>query len=351
MSFNVKLVFTFVLAFLISCTETKTKETDSDLIEIHGEAQGTTYTVKLVGKGKKVTKSEIDQLLNAFDDYLSTYKANSKITLFNANSDNFEFTDEFSFFTRCLNESQVIFENTDGAFDPTVFPLIEAWGFFKDEKHPLTKAGADSILPYIGFQKDKLLSYRVATYDADGKKLTLTKIDNRVKLDFNAIAQGLSVDIVYEFLKEKGFKNIFVEIGGEIRVAGKNQEGNEWRIGIDKPVDEQERELQAVVSLTNRSLATSGNYRKYYEIDGKRYAHTINPKTGLQVEHNLLSATVLAPNCAQADGYATAFMVMGKDKTLEFVKTHPELKLDVFLITFEKGKFKTYSTKGVEISE
>ena len=327
----------FSLLILFSCSNPAEKKENFQVIQ--GEAQGTTYTIQLVGDGKKITKKEIDKLLNEFDASLSTYKSNSEITTFNNASFFHAFPDKSQFFKTCLEKSQFVYDQSNGAFDPTVFPLIEAWGFFKDVKTPLKKEKADSILRFVSFEKNKLLNYKF-----QNDSVILYKKDERLKLDFNAIAQGLSVDFLAKMIAKKGYSNFYIEIGGEIRVAGLNKDGNKWRIGIDTPKSDGERSIQEILQVTNKSVATSGNYRKFYEVDGQKYAHTIVPQTGMQVKHNLLSATVITKECALADGFATTFMVLGLEETKKFLQKNKSLDIQVFLIYNEKGKFKTYST-------
>lgn len=168
------------------------------------------------------------------------------------------------------------------------------------------------------------------------------------EMDVNGIAQGYAVDVIADYLKQKGVQDFMVEIGGEVLAHGVNDKGELWRIGIDKPVDiEEERQLQAIAKVENRAIATSGSYRKYYMSNGKRYSHTINPKTGKPVEHQLLSATVLAPNATDADGYATAFMVMGVEESIEFVEENADLELDIYLIFSRGDSLNTYMSKGL----
>ncbi len=322
----------FVLALILfSCNNAEQKV--SKIHFFQGETQGTTYTIQVVAEKCDLKKREFDSILSDFDLYLSTYKRDSYISKFNESELNYSFEDKNKYFFRCLTESQKIHHLSDGAFDPSVFPLIEGWGFFKENHEPLSQVRADSILKFVDFTKGKLFDYQI-----NGNQLVLTKSDPRLKLDFNAIAQGLAVDVLYEYLKKKGFENVFVEIGGEIRVSGKNKEGANWRIGVDKPIDNEDREIQEVIELTNSAIATSGNYRKFYVYKGRKYAHTINPKTGMQVEHQLLSATVIAPSAAIADGFATAFLVMGKQKALQFLAANPNLKMKaVFIEAANKG--------------
>ncbi len=329
-----------IISFLVllSCAENSQKSEKFEVIQ--GEAQGTTYTIQLVGEGEKITKNEIDQLLNEFDASLSTYKSKSEITKFNNTELNHAFPDNENYFKSCLEKSQLVYDLSEGAFDPTVFPLIDAWGFYKEVKTPLLKKEqADSILKFVSFEKNKLLVYKL-----QNDSVFLFKRDNRVKLDFNAIAQGLAVDFMAKLIADKGYKNFYIELGGEIRVAGTNKEGNKWRIGIDTPKSKGERSIQEVIEVSNKSVATSGNYRKFYEVNGVKYGHTIDPKTGMQAQQTLLSATVVMDECALADGFATAFMVLGLEKTKEFLKKNKKLGIEVLLIYNEKGKFKTYST-------
>jgi len=323
----------FLLALILfSCNNAEQKVSKIHIFQ--GETQGTTYTIQVVAEKCDLKKKEFDSILSDFDLYLSTYKRDSYISKFNESELNYSFEDKNKYFFRCLTESQKIHHLSDGAFDPTVFPLIEGWGFFKENHVPLSKTQADSILQFVDFTKGKLFDFHF-----NDNLLSLTKKDPRLKLDFNAIAQGLSVDILFEYLAKKGFENIFVEIGGEIRVSGKNKEGNNWRIGIDKPEESEQRSIQEIIELSDCAIATSGNYRKFYTFQGKKYAHTIDPKTGMQVKHQLLSATVIAPRAAMADGLATAFMVMGKHRTLQFLKKHSSLKLKVLLIESDKNNY------------
>jgi FAD:protein FMN transferase len=313
---------------------------NQDFYTISGKAQGTTYSIILIGQDVTITKNQITTILKNFDSVLSTYVSSSNISKFNSADNSIEFSDSNFYFKNCLLKSQFIYNRSQGAFDPTVFPLIDAWGFFKDQKTPLTKAAADSILPYVSYEKDKLFTYKFKN-----NLLYFTKKDKRVKLDFNAIAQGYAVDVLAEFIRGKGYSNFYIELGGEVYVSGLNRENKKWKIGIDTPVStSKKRSISEVLSISNEAIATSGNYRKFYEVKGKKYAHTIDPKTGLQVTHNLLSATVIAKDCATADGFATAFMVMGKEKTIAFLKENRDLGLTVYLMYDDMGRIKSYAS-------
>lgn len=305
----------------------------ADKTAIQGKTQGTTFVVKTSEDTLLTTPVEISELLEKFDSQLSGYISNSALSRFNALDTKEEFDlSEHPQFQLCFELSQDIFKRTQGAFDPSVFPLVKAWGFFKEMNDPPIKAEIDSILTFTGFENKK-------HYILENENIQ--KLDSRFELDFNAIAQGLSVDYLAEFLDKKGHDNYFVEIGGEIRAKGLNNESKPWIVGIDQPTDENDgtndRKLENYLSLNNISVATSGNYRKFYEKDGKRYSHTLNPKTGYPVEHNLLSTTVMAESAAIADAYATAFMTMGVHNTMKFLESNSDLKIEAYLL-FENDK-------------
>ncbi len=257
-------------------------------------------------------KSSIEAELHKVDNSLSPFNKQSVISKINRN----ESSDTDRMFTEVFSLAQKISEETDGAFDITVAPLVNVWGFgFKNDTQPTVHV-IDSLRQLVGFDKISL---------TDGK---VKKDDPRIMLDCSAIAKGYACDVVAAFLKKKGIENFMVEIGGEIVTQGINSERLPWKIGVTKPVDDSlntNQELQTVLNVTNKAMATSGNYRNFYYKNGKKYAHTIDPKTGRPVQHNILSATVLAGNCATADAYATAFMVMGLDKAKTILDKHPEL--------------------------
>lgn len=318
-------------------------------IEFFGNTQGTTYSV-IVNDNISLTSSEIDSLLADFDIALSGYIPNSTITHLNeAGPGLFEYTDTADYFNRCYQLSQEIYHATNGAFDPTVFPLVKGWGFLKNVGQEVPDSTTvDSLRALTGFKNGYHFNFLVNDDSLPANKIV--KNTPAAQLDFNAIAQGLAVDVLAEFIERKGAKNYFVEIGGEIRVNGKNAEGEFWRIGIDKPIEDsnaEDRVIYEIVQIENKSIATSGSYRKFYEQNGVKYSHTLNPKTGYPVQHSLLSATVIADDCATADAMATALMVMGPDKGIQFVNDHPELKIEAYLIfNNHKDRLETYYTKG-----
>lgn len=335
-----------MISVLFSCGE---KNHSSESIEGHvilGEAQGTTYQIIVAEKELHFSKDEIDSLLNLFDQSLSTYVDSSVISQLNNGESTNTAIDPSGYLKRCYVKSQEVYTLTNGLFDPSVFPLVAGWGFMKEMGSPLSGQEVDSILQFVSFKQGQIHTMRFI-----GDSCLLEKNDPRFKMDFNAIAQGFSVDVVADFIRSKGHSNFYVEIGGEMIVSGNNRSGEAWKIGIDAPVEQSEdgvRKLENVIKITDKAIATSGNYRKFYEVDGKKYAHTLHPKTGFPVEHSLLSATVVAEDCATADAFATAFMVMGVEETKKFLQKHKGLKLDVYLLYDNDGEIKRYSTEGMK---
>ncbi|MBD3636946.1 MAG: FAD:protein FMN transferase [Crocinitomicaceae bacterium] len=349
----------FLTSFLlIACGGSNNKsqnQTNSkESIEFYGNTQGTTYSV-IVNDNIDLQMAEIESTLDNFDQALSSYIPNSILSKLNAApAGYFSYKDTFNYFNRCYELSQEVYALTGGAFDPTVYPLVDGWGFMKDIEHVPDSNAVDSLRALLGFQNGyhfKYYPYGLKDEDS-GVTSVIRKNTPAAKLDFNAIAQGLAVDVLAELIEEKGGMNYFVEIGGEIRVRGKNKDGVKWRIGIDKPIEhsnQENRELHEIIQLDNKSVATSGSYRKFYEKNGEKYSHTLDPKTGYPVKHNLLSATVVADNCAMADAMATAFMVMGTEKTKKFLKQHEELNIEVYLIfNNDKDRLEVFYTPGFE---
>ncbi len=285
----------FVVTF--SCTKSP-----ADFTTLQGNAQGTTFRIVYQDSLGRDFSGEIQQLFREIDQSMSLWVDSSLISKVNRGDTNVLLD---ALFVRVFEASRTISEMTDGAFDITVAPLVKAWGFsFKKNLPSPTAAQLDSIRQLVDYKQVDVVENR------------LTRQNKNVSIDFNAIAQGYSVDAVAEFLAAKNIVNYLIEIGGEVRANGVNTRNEVWNIGIDKPIENGERKIQAVISLKNKSLATSGSYRKFIERDGKKYSHTIDPKTGYPVTHNLLSASVLTDNCTDADGYATACMVLGVEKSL-----------------------------------
>ncbi|MEE4196868.1 MAG: FAD:protein FMN transferase [Bacteroidales bacterium] len=326
-----KIPLCFVLVFfLLSCQQ----KPDTYYISFGGFTQGTTYSITYESPDSIVYKPEVEDLLANFDSSLSTYNPKSVITKINNNQS--DLTDEY--LQTVLIKADEIYQQTRGAFDITVAPLVNAWGFGFNNKEGVTNSMIDSILEFVGFKK---ISY----YDS-----VIIKSDPRIMIDMNAIAQGYSVDVVAAFLEERGIENYLVEIGGEVKTRGVNSKQKPWRIGIDKPEDNNMvpgAKLQAIVTLADKSLATSGNYRRFYERNGVKYSHTIDPKTGYPVTHSLLSATVIANDCMTADAYATAFMVMGLEKAYELALKLQDVEA-YFVYNDTSGLFQVKATPGME---
>lgn len=330
-----------LLVFLIVACQPASENAKVEQFVLSGEAQGTTFNIRYQGAGISNYQQSVDSILMVVDQSLSNWVSNSTISLFNKQN---ELTTNDEHFLRMLLESKSIYQVSDGAFDPAVMPLVKAWGFGPDGPAVKANQNIDSLLLLVNWNFDMTM-----TDDGAGKTIVQIVKNSPVQFDFNAIAQGYSVDLIFDFLKNRGVKNMMVEIGGEVRAIGKNDKGEHWRIGIDKPVEEGERILQAVAEIDNKAIATSGNYRKFYEKDGQRYAHTINPKTGYPVKHNLLSATVLAETCANADAYATVFMVLGLEESIAFLKNHPELNLEAYFVYSDAdGTYKSHFTEGMK---
>jgi thiamine biosynthesis lipoprotein len=337
-----------VALFLHSACTNSTDQKEIKGVEFYGETQGTTYQIIIAEDSAFFTNQEIIEQLAVFDSVLSTYIDSSIISKMNAVKTSGVFIDTTRYLKECLQESESVYSMSQGAFDPSVYPLVEGWGFMKNMQTPLSKEKVDSILKFVSFEKNKLFSISFV-----GDTIFYTKKDQRFKLDFNAIAQGLAVDMLSNFIRRKGHKNFYVEIGGEILVKGHNRSGKPWNIGVDMPTNNSHnsdaRQLINVLSISDKAIATSGNYRKFYVKNGKKYAHTLNPKNGFPVNHSLLSATVVADKVSTADAYATVFMVLGLSKTKEFLEKYPELDVQVYLVYENKnGQILHFKSSGMK---
>jgi FAD:protein FMN transferase len=330
-----KIIFPAIILIAVVAASCLYESSGWEYQKISGNIQGTTYNITCQYKKGKDLKSEIEKLLRNFDLSLSTYEPESIISRINRNDP--DVVPDY-LFIKVFEESGVVHDATDGAFDITVAPLVNAWGFGSVPGADVDSALIDSLLQYVGMEKVTI----------KGNKLV--KSNPGVMLDVNAIAQGYSVDVVASFLDDKKIENYLVEIGGELKCRGKNAKGENWKIGVDRPVEGNMiagKELQAVLAVKTKSMATSGNYRRFYEKDGVKYAHSINPKTGYPVLSRLLSATVLADECITADAYATAFMVMGLEKSVTFLEQSDELEA-YLVFSDEDGNFKVYATSGMK---
>lgn len=328
-----KSLFTvFAIIVLVALSSCKRAEFES----FNGFAQGTTYSIvyqSLKNSGPDSLKHEVEKILHDFDMSLSLYQDSSVLSKVNRNED----VTVDPFFEEVFRKSALISEISGGAFDITVGPLVRAWGFGPDDHKNFSEAKRDSLMKLVGMSKISLVNGKVI------------KADPAISLDFNAIAQGYSVDVVCSYFDDLGIENYLIEIGGEVRAKG-TKNGNLWRIGIDRPEDNNiipGQSLQAIIRITDRALATSGNYRKFYVEDGIKYSHTIDPKTGNPAKNRLLSATILAADCATADGIATACMVMGHEKSIEFIKSNTQFSA-YFVISGDDGNYQTWISESLK---
>jgi len=319
----------FILVVLLACSGTDDSKT---LVHNVGFAQGTSYSIKYMSNDDIDYHLQIDSIFSVIDNSLSTYLPNSLISQLNAGDTSLTLDTHF---VRVFKASQQVSELSSGLFDCTVAPLVQSWGFGTSNPQELDSLAIVKLLKKVGYQ------------DLSLKGDSLLSNPQLKTLDFNAIAQGYTVDVIADFFDSLNLTDYLIEVGGELRAKGLNSRNKKWRVGIDKPsneIDKNDR-FQLILNLNNKSLATSGNYRNYYEKGGQIYAHTINPKTAYPVQHSLLSATVIADNCMMADAFATSFMVMGVKQTQEFLKTHKGL--EVFLIyTDYDNRWRNWSTEG-----
>ena len=317
---------TLLLFLIIGTIYIARQERNMPFQHNEGRIFGTIY--HLTYQCDKDLQKEIETELMKVDYSLSMFNDSSVISNINKGNGVIENTAEGKMFTDVFQLALEVSHETNGAFDITVAPLVNAWGFgFKQGDMPSPEQ-IDSLKQFVGFEKLHLKTL--------GKQRSIEKDDPRTMLDCSAIAKGYGTDVVANYLRSRDVKNFMVEIGGEVVVEGLNERGELWRIGVNKPTEDPtstNTDLQAVINLPAgnnvktkvKALATSGNYRNFYYKDGKRYAHTIDPRTGYPVQHIILSATVIAPSCAIADAYATSFMVMGLEETKKILANHPEI--------------------------
>ncbi|HUX57451.1 MAG TPA: FAD:protein FMN transferase [Bacteroidales bacterium] len=303
-----------------------------------GFTQGTTYSV-VYDNRKNITpellKVDVEKILHNFDLSLSIYLDSSIISKINRNEDAIP----DSFFVEVFNRSLLISEMTRGAFDITVGPLVRAWGFGPDAHKSFAIEKRDSLMKLVGMDKVSIINGH------------LIKSDTGISLDVNAIAQGYSVDVICRYFDNLGILNYLVEIGGEVRAKG-TKAGAHWRIGIDRPEENNMspgESLQAIIKISDKALATSGNYRKFYVEDGIKYSHTIDPRTGYPAKNRLLSATIIADDCTMADGIATACMVMGTDSAIMFINRNPQLS-GYLVFSDDNENFKTWISDNLKSS-
>ncbi len=320
------IALTLAILFCMSCNAPINKYV------YDGFAQGTTYHIAYHSTKELVTQQQIDSILSDFDKSCSIYNKSSLISALNSNQ-----TDSVDIhIEKCVKAASHFYQLSNGLYDITIKPLTKAYGFI-DQKAPTHSINIDSILNLIGMDKIKVES---------GK---LIKSNPNVQIDLNSIAQGYSVDLLSDFLSSRGLTDYIVEIGGEIFARGDNR-GLQWKVGIEKPIDNsfvQGQNIQAILAIKDKGLTTSGNYRKFFNTEsGERINHTINPITGMSSSNDMLSVTVLAQNATMADGYTTAFMVMGKDKSVEYLESNTNI--DAMIVYTKNDTIKTYITKGLK---
>ena len=302
---------------------------------IQGEALGTTWTVKSSEPGSTESEQElrsvVEDALELVDGQMSTYKKDSNLMQFNADvaAEGFEVPKELN---QVLTEALVVSTATEGAFDVTIGPAVRAWGFGPDKtEEPPSPEVLQALTPYVGSDKLRL----------EGDKIY--KAHPAVELDLSAIAKGYAVDLIADRLAEKGRNNVMVEVGGEIVARGENPSGHPWRLGIESPTRDG-REVLEVVSLNNAAMATSGDYRNYYEVDGKRVSHLIDPRSLKPIEHRLASVTVIHPRCSTADAWATALSVLGDEEG--FLLAEAQGLQAFFIVREAEGTFSSKSTSS-----
>lgn len=313
------------LSMMISCSDKPSR------VEIDGTTQGTYYHIVYYDSEAKNYQPEIEAKLKAIDMSLSVYNPNSLISRIN-NGDTTAIIDDY--LRDNLMMSATVYEQSDGAFDVTAKSLFDYYGFGNEyvashDKSIDNSVVVDSLLQYVGF--DKIM------YDSVTNKLSYKK--QGVTLNFNAIAQGYTTQVVSELLDSLGVSSYIVDIGGEIYAKGRKPDGKQWMVGIEKPSEtlNSERTLQTKLPLENMAIATSGSYRKYYEVDGKRFSHCIDPRIGYPVTHNLLSVSVIHKSPALADAWATTFMVVGIDEAAKILSAHPEMEVYVIYQDYDNN--------------
>ena len=302
-----RIIYIIVAIGLVALAMCRTKEAETQVLSYY-KLEGTVFHTiyHITYQGERDYHDEIKQLFKEFDGSLSMFNDTSIITRMN-NCDTSVVANRY--FRHVFTKAMEVSEATGGAFDITVAPLVNLWGFGFKNSDNVSQAAIDSILQFVG--------YKTVHLDEEGH---LHKDDPRTIMDASSIAKGYMSDVVADFLREQGVENYMVEIGGEVALNGVNPKGSRWSIGINKPTDDSTQvnsELQDILYMSEGGVATSGNYRNFYYKDGKKYAHTIDPHTGYPIQQDILSSTVIARDCMTADAYAAAFMVLGKEKAME----------------------------------
>ena len=314
-----------LLTLFVSCAE------KPRLVRFSGEAQGTYYAISYYDMERRNYQSEIDSILDAFNFVASVHEPLSEINAVNNNAE----TPVSPLFQDIFNKAVWARDVSNGAFDFTIGPLVRAYGFWNKAREEITEENIAAYLKLVNYRGIQLVEDRIVKQHPD------------MKIDFNAIAKGYAVDMLGAFLESKGIETYLVDIGGEVLGKGRKPNGDCWRVGIEKPAEsaDADREIETIIDLCNTALATSGSYRKYYEKDGRRYSHTIDPNTGTPVQHTLLSVTVRANETWRADALATAMMVLGVEKALQLLEHLPDVEA-FFISADDNGGFVVLKSRG-----
>lgn len=359
MNTTLKLIFSTIILILFSCKtdqgtgavvqDQQKIKTSEGYEKIVGKTMGTTYHITL-GRIVPGIQKKIDQLLLDINNEVSTYIPEAAISRFNTVDRRIVLQETKNpvnmnrHFKAVFNRAKTIFIETEGAFDPTVMPLVNFWGFGPNKKNPKT-VNAEEVKAKAALVDFDMVKTRLVGAD---QKLYLEKPNKDIQLDFSAIAKGYALDKIAFMLEQSAVGNYMIEIGGEVRARGVNEKGELWKIGLNTPqIGSPSNEFFKVLHLENTSIATSGNYRNYFELDNKIFSHTINPKTGYPERSNLLSCTIFSGKCIVADAYATACMVMGLNKAYEKVESMNGIEA-YFIYSKEDGTLGEKYTKGAE---
>ena len=325
----------FLMILLISCNETSKKPYQ----KLEGLALGTIFHITYDPSNYEILENEIDSLLHLVNKSMSTYIPTSDISKINRGDTTIVIDD---LFVEVFNKSDRIYRETNGYFDPTIGIIVNAWGFGpKSHLEVIDSSRIKTMLTFVGFNNVKIKNGMVQ------KKFVETY------LDFNAIAKGFAVDVIGRYMEANDINNYLIEIGGEIRTRGVNSSKNLWTIAIENPNFDGSRSFQSTILLSNESIATSGNYRKFKidSLTGEKYAHTMDTKTGFPSKSNLLSASVISEiDCADVDAYATALMAMGMEKSKKFLIKHSELKA-ILIFSTDDGQINTFTTKNLRFKK
>jgi FAD:protein FMN transferase len=310
------------------------KASEGEPIRIEGKTMGTTYHITYFDERNRNFTASVDSILLLVNKSINTYDPSSEVSLFNRDALGVKAT--LPYLLPPLHVAREVYTFSSGAFDPTVMPLVNAWGFGPGKKMKMDSVKVDSLMKFVGFDKVTI------------RNDSVVKSHPAVQLDFGGIGQGYGADVITEFLRQKGIKNMLVELGGEGMAVGKNiKTGKPWEIGILDPNSTYDNQFfKAYVSLTDESFTTSGNYFNYHEENGVKYSHTIDPFSGWPARKAILSASVFSKDCTTADAWGTALMVMGHEAAIELLKKHPELQV-LIMYSDADGKVRTFATEGL----